>query len=133
MLIDIIAGARPNFMKIAPIIHAIQKKKNNTLKYRLIHTGQHYDNNMSNDFFEQLEIPLPHINLGVGSDSHANQTAKIMIKYEELLLKEPSNLCWLLEMLTQHGLCHCCTKIMYICCTCRGWNSIRRLDDARRN
>ena len=93
MLIDIIAGARPNFMKIAPIIHAIHKKKNNTLKYRLIHTGQHYDNNMSNDFFEQLEIPLPHVNLGVGSGSQAKQTAQIMIKYEELLLKEPTNLC----------------------------------------
>ena len=93
VLIDIIAGARPNFMKIAPIIHSIQKKKNNKLKYRLIHTGQHYDNNMSTNFFEQLEIPLPHINLEVGSDSHANQTAQIMIKYEELLLQEPSKLC----------------------------------------
>lgn len=92
VLIDIIAGARPNFMKIAPIIHAIQKN-NNKLKYRLIHTGQHYDNNMSTDFFDQLEIPPPHINLGVGSDSHANQTAQIMIKYEELLLQEPSKLC----------------------------------------
>ena len=93
MLIDIIAGARPNFMKIASVIHAIHKKKNNTLKYRLIHTGQHYDNNMSTNFFEQLDIPSPNINLGVGSDSQANQTAQIMIKYEELLLKEPSNLC----------------------------------------
>ena len=93
VLIDIIAGARPNFMKIAPIVHAIQKKKNKTLNYRLIHTGQHYDNNMSTNFFDQLEIPLPHINLGVGSDSHAKQTAQIMIKYEELLLKKPSMLC----------------------------------------
>ena len=62
MILDIIAGARPNFMKIAPIIHAIKKaqSKKNKIKYRLVHTGQHYDKNMSQDFFDQLNI-LTHI------------------------------------------------------------------------
>ena len=62
--ITIIAGARPNFMKIAPIIHAIEntKKRGEALDYRLVHTGQHYDKNMSGSFFEQLSIPEPHIN-----------------------------------------------------------------------
>jgi len=66
MLIDIIAGARPNFMKIAPIIDAIKRKaaEGYNINYRLIHTGQHYDKNMSGDFFEQLGIPEPDANLG---------------------------------------------------------------------
>ena len=61
MLIDLIAGARPNFMKIAPITHAIQKaqKEGKEIQFRLIHTGQHYDKNMSDSFFEQLNIPHP--------------------------------------------------------------------------
>ena len=65
MLIDIIAGARPNFMKIAPIIEAIEKEKQNgkDIDYRLVHTGQHYDKNMSGSFFEELGIPEPHVNL----------------------------------------------------------------------
>lgn len=95
MKIDIIAGARPNFMKIAPIIESIEKqifyKKN--ISYRLIHTGQHYDKNMSGSFFEQLGIPKPHYNLEVGSGTQSEQTAAIMIKYEELLIKETSDLC----------------------------------------
>ena len=61
MLIDIIAGARPNFMKVAPIIHQIKKRQQEegTLQYRLVHTGQHYDKKMSGSFFEQLNIPEP--------------------------------------------------------------------------
>lgn len=94
MLIDIIAGARPNFMKIAPIIEALVdvKKKGKYLHYRLVHTGQHYDKLMSDTFFSQLNIPHPDVNLSVGSGSHAAQTANIMIKYEELLLQKPCDL-----------------------------------------
>lgn len=87
MLIDIIAGARPNFMKIAPIIEAIQKeqKKGVDIRYRLIHTGQHYDKNMSSAFFEQLGIPKPNINLEAGGGTQAEQTAAIMVRYEKVL------------------------------------------------
>ena len=94
MLIDIIAGARPNFMKIAPIIEAIKesKREGKNINFRLIHTGQHYDKKLSDTFFTQLNIPLPDINFGVGSGSHAVQTANIMVKYEEILLKGSSDL-----------------------------------------
>ncbi|HZH70780.1 MAG TPA: UDP-N-acetylglucosamine 2-epimerase (non-hydrolyzing) [Flavobacteriaceae bacterium] len=94
MEITIIAGARPNFMKIAPIIHAIQKskKEGNNIDYRLIHTGQHYDKKMSGDFFEQLEIPEPHANLEAGGGSQAEQTAAIMIRFEKELIDNPSDL-----------------------------------------
>ena len=85
-LVDIIAGARPNFMKIAPIIRAIKERQNagGCIRYRLVHTGQHYDARMSGDFFTQLEIPEPDINLDVGSGAQAEQTAAIMIHYEKL-------------------------------------------------
>src|SRR5690606_33267501 len=75
-LIDIIAGARPNFMKIAPIIESLERRKTEgvPLNYRLIHTGQHYDKNMSGSFFEQLGIPEPQVNFGVGGGSQAEQT-----------------------------------------------------------
>lgn len=94
MLLDIIAGARPNFVKISPIIEAIneEKEKGKNINYRLIHTGQHYDKFMSDTFFSQLNIPQPDNNLDVGSGSHATQTAKIMIKYEELLLQKSCDL-----------------------------------------
>lgn len=95
MLIDIIAGARPNFMKVAPIIHALQKRQasGSTLRYRLVHTGQHYDERMSDSFFSQLNIPAPDINLEAGSGSHAQQTAAILIRYENLLISAPSDIC----------------------------------------
>lgn len=97
MKIDLIAGARPNFMKIAPIIRQIdvhnQKDPVRPLQYRLIHTGQHYDRNMSGSFFEQLGIPEPHINLGAGSGTQATQTAQIMIGYEQALHKSKPDLC----------------------------------------
>jgi UDP-N-acetylglucosamine 2-epimerase (non-hydrolysing) len=88
--IDIIAGARPNFMKIAPIIRAIEARRahGGRLGYRLVHTGQHYDEKMSGDFFRQLGIPAPHVNLEVGSGTHAEQTAGIMVKYERLMLDQ---------------------------------------------
>ena len=97
MKIDIIAGARPNFMKISPIIR--QLKKYNTehppgpFEFRLIHTGQHYDQNMSGSFFEQLDIPEPDINLGAGSGSQATQTGQIMVGYENALAQWKPDLC----------------------------------------
>ena len=92
--ITIIAGARPNFMKIAPIIHAIKgaQKAKKDIAYRLIHTGQHYDKKMSSDFFEQLEIPEPDINLGAGGGTQAEQTANIMMRFEKELLNHPTDL-----------------------------------------
>jgi UDP-N-acetylglucosamine 2-epimerase (non-hydrolysing) len=106
-LIDIIAGARPNFMKIAPIIRAIQALQNEGkgLRYRLVHTGQHYDARMSGDFFEQLGIPEPDVNLEVGSGTQAEQTAAIMIRYERLLLERPSNLCLVVGDVTSTMAC----------------------------
>ncbi|MGI6245954.1 MAG: non-hydrolyzing UDP-N-acetylglucosamine 2-epimerase [Pseudochelatococcus sp.] len=94
-LIDIIAGARPNFMKIAPIIHALEAHKadGGSLRYRLVHTGQHYDARMSGDFFEQLGIPAPDVNLEAGSGTQAEQTAAIMVRYERLIIEAPSRLC----------------------------------------
>src|SRR5947209_5518152 len=93
--IDIIAGARPNFMKIAPIIHALRAREvqRGQLRYRLVHTGQHYDASMSDDFFEQLAIPAPDVNLEAGSGTQAEQTAAIMIGYEALLKQQPSAVC----------------------------------------
>jgi len=89
MQIDLIAGARPNFMKIAPIIEAIEKAKNDgkNINYRLVHTGQHYDKKMSGNFFEELGIPEPHINLEAGSGTQAEQTATIMVRYEKALME----------------------------------------------
>ena len=94
MQIDIIAGARPNFMKIAPIIEAIigAAKKGENIHYRLIHTGQHYDKKMSGDFFEQLGIPEPDVNLEAGGGSQAEQTAAIMIGFEKELTQNPADL-----------------------------------------
>jgi UDP-N-acetylglucosamine 2-epimerase (non-hydrolysing) len=92
--ITLIAGARPNFMKIAPIIHAIHKEQLNgvEIEYRLIHTGQHYDHKMSGDFFEQLAIPTPHANLESGGGSQAEQTANIMVRFERELIENPTDL-----------------------------------------
>ena len=87
MKITIVAGARPNFMKIAPIIKAISSAEKNgkNIEYRLIHTGQHYDKKMSGDFFEQLEIPSPDANLECGSGTAAEQTGSIMKNFENEL------------------------------------------------
>jgi UDP-N-acetylglucosamine 2-epimerase (non-hydrolysing) len=92
--ITLIAGARPNFMKIAPIIHAIKAAQLNgeEISYRLVHTGQHYDKKMSGDFFEQLDIPTPDMNLGAGGGSQSEQTASIMIGFEKELLANPADL-----------------------------------------
>jgi UDP-N-acetylglucosamine 2-epimerase (non-hydrolysing) len=105
--IDIIAGARPNFMKIAPIIAALDERKRHggRLDYRLIHTGQHYDKAMSGDFFTQLGIPAPHHNLEVGSGTQAEQTAGIMVRYEKLLLEKRSDLCLVVGDVTSTMAC----------------------------
>lgn len=90
IVVDLIAGARPNFMKIAPIAKALDRLGSGAnIRYRIVHTGQHYDARMSGDFFRQLGIPEPDINLEVGSGSHAQQTAKIMIGYEQLIQSSP--------------------------------------------
>lgn len=95
MQLHLIAGARPNFMKIAPIIDAIKKAQGNgkNISYRLVHTGQHYDANMSGSFFDQLGIPYPDVNFNAGGGSQAEQTSAIMTAYEKLLLTEKPDLC----------------------------------------
>ena len=94
MNITIVAGARPNFMKIAPIIEAIQVKKEEgfNINYRLVHTGQHYDKNLSGTFFEELNIPFPDSNLDVKSGTQAEQTAAIMIGFEKDIEQNPCDL-----------------------------------------
>lgn len=94
MRITIVAGARPNFIKIAPIIKAIEKKQQEgaAVSYRLVHTGQHYDKNLSDTFFEELNIPQPHSNLEVKSGSQSVQTAAIMVAFENELIENPCDL-----------------------------------------
>lgn len=94
MKISIIAGARPNFMKIAPIIEAIKSaaQQGNNIHYRLVHTGQHYDKNMSGSFFDELGIPKPDVNLECGGGSQAEQAANIMVHFEKELLAHPADL-----------------------------------------
>ena len=92
--ITIIAGARPNFMKIAPIIKAIKKAKSagEKIDFRLVHTGQHYDKKMSGSFFEQLGIPEPDANLEAGGGSQTEQTANIMVRFEKELQENPADI-----------------------------------------
>ena len=80
--IYLVAGARPNFMKIAPIVRALQA--HGAMEFKIIHTGQHYDREMNDVFFEELGIPAPDVFMGAGGGSHAQQTAKIMVGFEEL-------------------------------------------------
>lgn len=82
-----VVGARPNFMKIAPL-HRAFLKHSDKIDHLICHTGQHYDEKMSKVFFDDLELPKPHYYLGIGSGSHAEQTGKIMIEFEKILLKE---------------------------------------------
>jgi len=115
-LVDIIAGARPNFMKIAPIIRAMRarQEQGGPLRYRLVHTGQHYDPRMSGDFFRQLGIPEPDVNLEVGSGSHAEQTAGIMIRYEKLLAERRSDLCLVVGDVTSTMACAIAAQKLWV-------------------
>jgi UDP-N-acetylglucosamine 2-epimerase (non-hydrolysing) len=85
-----VVGARPNFMKAAPVLHALRTRPG--MQQTLVHTGQHYDKNLSDVFFSQLEIPAPDVNLGVGSSTHARQTADIMTGFEPVLLDRKPDL-----------------------------------------
>ena len=86
-MVYLVAGARPNFMKIAPIVRALQA--DGRLRYKLIHTGQHYDRDMNDVFFEEFGIPVPDVFMGLGGGSHAEQTAKILVEFEKLCVREP--------------------------------------------
>ena len=94
MKLTLVAGARPNFIKIAPIINAINHaiSEGYKIQYRLVHTGQHYDSKMSETFFKELSIPEPDVNLGCGGGTQAEQTAAIMIAFEKDLTTNPSDL-----------------------------------------
>lgn len=112
MQIDLIAGARPNFMKIAPIIEAIEKAKDEgkDIDYRLVHTGQHYDKKMSGNFFEELGIPEPDINLEAGSGTQAEQTATIMTRYEKALMEKRPDLVMVVGDVTSTMACSIAAK-----------------------
>ena len=88
--IHLIAAARPNFMKIGPLFHAFKKEP--WAEPVLVHTGQHYDINMSDVFFQDLKLPSPDIHLGIGSGSHAEQTGRVMIAYEKVLVEDKPDL-----------------------------------------
>ncbi len=129
MNLTLIAGARPNFMKIAPIIHAIQKAQQEgiNIHYRLVHTGQHYDVNMSETFFEELDIPRPDINLGCGGGSQAEQTAAIMIAFEKDLMANPTDLVMVVGDVTSTMACSIVakklnTKVAHVEAGIRSWD-----------
>jgi UDP-N-acetylglucosamine 2-epimerase (non-hydrolysing) len=86
-----VVGARPNFMKMAPIIEALNRYPDR-ISQMLVHTGQHYDEKMNKSFFEELKMPVPDVNLEVGSGSHAEQTAKVMIEFEKVCIREKPDL-----------------------------------------
>lgn len=127
--ISIIAGARPNFMKIAPIIHAIQKVQSNgkEFTYRLVHTGQHYDQKMSDTFFEELNIPKPDINLGCGGGTQAEQTAAIMVAFEKELTANPCDMILVVGDVTSTMACSIVakklnTKVAHVEAGIRSWD-----------
>ena len=127
--ITIIAGARPNFMKIAPIIHAIQDVQSQgvDLSYRLVHTGQHYDQRMSEAFFEELDIPKPNVNLGCGGGSQAEQTAAIMIAFEKELQEHPCDMILVVGDVTSTMACSIVakkmnTKVAHVEAGIRSWD-----------
>lgn len=116
MKITIIAGARPNFMKIAPIIEAINERQaaGANIQYRLIHTGQHYDKKMSGDFFDQLGIPEPNANLGAGGGTQAEQTAAIMVGFEKELIENPTDLVLVVGDVTSTMACAITAQKMHV-------------------
>lgn len=129
MQITLIAGARPNFMKIAPLIKAIKKAsaQGKDIQYRLVHTGQHYDKNMSDTFFEDLGIPMPDINLGCGGGSQAEQTANIMVAFEKELVQHPTDLVLVVGDVTSTMACSIVakklnTKVCHVEAGIRSWD-----------
>jgi UDP-N-acetylglucosamine 2-epimerase (non-hydrolysing) len=129
MNITLIAGARPNFMKIAPIIHAIHKAQlaGKKIDYRLVHTGQHYDKAMSQTFFNELNIPEPNINLGCGGGTQAEQTAAIMVEFEKELIANPTNIVMVVGDVTSTMACSIVakklnTKVAHVEAGIRSWD-----------
>ena len=138
MNITLIAGARPNFMKVAPIIKAIKafnelksegvnELKNEGISYRLVHTGQHYDKNMSDTFFEELGIPAPDVNLGCGGGSQAEQTAAIMVAFEKELMAHPTDIVLVVGDVTSTMACSIVakklnTKVCHVEAGIRSWD-----------
>ena len=129
MLITLIAGARPNFMKIAPLIKAIQAAHatGKDIHYRLVHTGQHYDKNMSDTFFEELGIPMPDVNLGCGGGTQAEQTANIMVAFEQDLMQNPTDLVLVVGDVTSTMACSIVakklnTKVCHVEAGIRSWD-----------
>lgn len=129
MNLTLIAGARPNFMKIAPIIAAINNEQKNgkNINYRLVHTGQHYDQKMSDTFFKELNIPEPNVNLGCGGGTQAEQTAAIMIAFEKELLAYPTDLVIVVGDVTSTMACSIVakklnTKVAHIEAGIRSWD-----------
>lgn len=135
MKITIIAGARPNFMKIAPIIKALKELGNEEvnelgsegISYRLVHTGQHYDKNMSDTFFEELGIPAPDVNLGCGGGSQAEQTAAIMVAFEKELTAHPADIVMVVGDVTSTMACSIVakklnTKVCHVEAGIRSWD-----------
>ena len=129
MHITLIAGARPNFMKIASLVHAIKAAENagKDIHYSLVHTGQHYDKNMSDTFFEELNIPMPDANLGCGGGSQAEQTANIMVAFEKHLLAHPTDLVLVVGDVTSTMACSIVakklnTKVCHVEAGIRSWD-----------
>ncbi len=129
MLITLIAGARPNFMKIAPLIKAIQAAEaaGKDIHYRLVHTGQHYDKNMSDTFFEELGIPMPDVNLGCGGGTQAEQTANIMVAFEKDLMANPTDIVLVVGDVTSTMACSIVakklnTKVCHVEAGIRSWD-----------
>ena len=140
MHITLIAGARPNFMKVAPIIKAIKahneglpvtgdvlRDANKRIEYRLVHTGQHYDKNMSDTFFEELGIPAPDVNLGCGGGTQAEQTAHIMVAFEKELLEHPTDVVLVVGDVTSTMACSIVakklnTKVCHVEAGIRSWD-----------
>lgn len=119
MKIVSVVGARPNFMKIAPFVHAIERQNRSsetgdpssgeeggeTIKHVLVHTGQHYDERMSKNFFDALDIPRPDINLGIGSGSHAEQVGQTMIAFEQVVRDHQPD--WVIVVGDVNATCAC--------------------------
>lgn len=93
VLVDLVAAARPNFMKVAPLYHALVRESA-WCRVRLVHTGQHYDANMSDAFIRDLRLPDPEVHLGVGSGTHAEQTAGVMVAYEKACISKATRPDW---------------------------------------